>query len=287
MAIYPEFCTAMIKTGHYLDLQYGRDTAQGWYLRDEEGNEVLLPNKYCSPTAQEGDEITVFIYRDSEDRLVATTRQPKIELYRFACLEVVAATPIGAFLDWGLEKDLFVPFKEQYSRMKPGTNTVVFLYRDEKTDRLLASGRVAKWLNREEVPFQSGQSIEALVFEETETGFKCIINQRYQGMFYKNEVYHPVEVGDTVPGFVKMVRENGLIDVSLKPLGRGKVKGHTEVILEYLEKNNGRLALGDKSSPEEIRDLLGMSKKSFKESAGQLYKLRKINISEHEIIRVK
>ena len=273
----------MIKTGHFLDLQYGRDTPQGWYLRDEEGSEVLLPNKYCSPTAQEGDEITVFIYRDSEDRLVATTRQPKIDLYRFASLEVVAATPIGAFLDWGLEKDLFVPFKEQYSRMKPGNKVVVFLYRDEKTDRLLGSGRVAKWLNREEVPFQSGQPIEALVFEETEKGFKCIINQRYQGMFYKNEIYQPVEVGDTVHGFVKMVRENGLIDVSLKPLGRGKVKGHTDVILDYLNQNNGTLALGDKSDPEEIRNLLGMSKKSFKESIGQLYKLRKISIGATEI----
>lgn len=273
----------MIKTGHYLDLQYGRDTPQGWYLRDEEGNEVLLPNKYCSPTAAEGDVITVFIYRDSEDRLVATTRQPKIELYRFACLEVIASTPIGAFLDWGLEKDLFVPFKEQYSRLKPGNKAVVFLYRDEITDRLLASGRVAKWLNREEVPFQSGQAVEALVFEETEKGFKCVINQRFQGMFYKNEVYQEVELGDTVHGFVKMVRENGLIDVSLKPLGRGKVKGHTEIILDLLQQNQGKLALNDKSSPDEIKSLLGMSKKSFKESVGQLYKLRKIGIAEDGI----
>lgn len=270
----------MLKTGHYLDLQYGRDTPQGWYLRDEEGNEVLLPNKYCSPTAEEGDVITVFIYRDSEDRIVATTRQPKIELYRFACLEVVASTPIGAFLDWGLEKDLFVPFKEQYSRLKPGSKAVVFLYRDEKTDRLLASGRVAKWLNKMDVPFQSGQAVEALVFEETEKGFKCIINQRYQGMFYKNEVYQHVELGDTVNGFVKMVRENGLIDLSLKPLGRGKVKGHTEIIMDALLQNNGQLSLNDKSNPEEIKARLGMSKKSFKESVGQLYKLRKIEISE-------
>jgi len=263
-----------------LDLQYGRDTPQGWYLRDEEGNEVLLPNKYCSPTAEAGDVITVFIYRDSEDRIVATTRQPKIELYRFACLEVVASTPIGAFLDWGLEKDLFVPFKEQYSRLKPGSKAVVFLYRDEKTDRLLASGRVAKWLNKMDVPFQSGQAVEALVFEETEKGFKCIINQRYQGMFYKNEVYQHVVLGDTVNGFVKMVRENGLIDLSLKPLGRGKVKGHTEIIMDALLQNNGQLSLNDKSNPEEIKARLGMSKKSFKESVGQLYKLRKIEISE-------
>lgn len=273
----------MIKTGHYLDLKYGRDTLQGWYLCDENGEEVLLPNKYCDPNAKEGDDITVFIYRDSEDRIVATTREPKIELYRFAPLEVVAATPIGAFLDWGLEKDLFVPFKEQYKRMRPGDTVVVFLYRDEKTDRLLASGRISKWLNHMEVPLSPNTPVETLIFEANERGYKVIVDQRYQGMIYRNEVYQPLFVGDTVQGFVRLVRENGLIDVSMQPLGRGKVKGNTDVILDALKEQEGFIELNDKSTPEDIKIQLNMSKKAFKEAVGKLYKERKIILTENGI----
>ena len=268
----------MIKTGLFLDLTFHHDTPQGWYLTDDLGVEVLLPNKYCPAEAVEGDVINVFIYRDSEDRLTATTRVPKIELNEFACLEVVATTGIGAFLDWGLEKDLFVPFKEQHQKLVEGEHVVVYLYRDEVTDRLSASAKISKWLEKTEVKLGFNTEVDLMCFEETEIGFRMIIDQKFQGMVYKNEAFKPIEVGDTMKGYVRLIRENGHIDLSLTPIGRKKVPGLAGVILEAIEAEGGFLAITDKSAPELIQAKFGMSKKAFKEAVGTLYRNRDITI---------
>lgn len=270
----------MIQTGLFLDLTFHHDTPQGWYLVDEMGVEVLLPNKFCPAEAIEGDIINVFIFRDSEDRLTATTTVPMIELGQFACLEVVSVTNIGAFLDWGLEKDLFVPFKEQHRKLVEGEHAVAYLFRDEVTDRLLASTKISKWLEKTDVKLLYNTPVDLLCFEETEIGYRVIINQKHQGIIYKNEVFQPIEMGDQLKGYVRLVRENGHVDVSLTPMGHKKVSTLSETVLEAIESAGGFLALHDKSDANLIQSKLGMSKKAFKQTVGVLYKAKQITIEE-------
>jgi predicted RNA-binding protein (virulence factor B family) len=270
----------MIQTGLFLDLTFHHDTPQGWYLVDEMGVEVLLPNKFCPSEAIEGDVINVFIFRDSEDRLTATTVVPMIEIGQFACLEVVSATGIGAFLDWGLEKDLFVPFKEQHRKLVEGEHTVAYLYRDEVTDRLLASTKISKWLEKTDVNILYNTAVDLLCFEETEIGFRVIINQKHQGIIYKNEVFQRIEMGDQLNGYVRLVRENGHVDVSLTPMGHKKVSTLSDTVLEAITAAGGFLALHDKSDANLIQSKLGMSKKAFKQTVGVLYKAKAIIIEE-------
>jgi predicted RNA-binding protein (virulence factor B family) len=270
----------MIQTGLFLDLTFHHDTPQGWYLVDEMGVEVLLPNKFCPSEAIEGDVINVFIFRDSEDRLTATTVVPMIEIGQFACLEVVSATGIGAFLDWGLEKDLFVPFKEQHRKLVEGEHTVAYLYRDEVTDRLLASTKISKWLDKTDVNILYNTAVDLLCFEETEIGFRVIINQKHQGIIYKNEVFQRIEMGDQLNGYVRLVRENGHVDVSLTPMGHKKVSTLSDTVLEAITAAGGFLALHDKSDANLIQSKLGMSKKAFKQTVGVLYKAKAIIIEE-------
>lgn len=276
----------MIQTGLFLDLTFHHDTPQGWYLVDEMGVEVLLPNKFCPSEAIEGDVINVFIFRDSEDRLTATTVVPMIEIGQFACLEVVSSTGIGAFLDWGLEKDLFVPFKEQHRKLVEGEHTVAYLYRDEVTDRLLASTKISKWLEKTDVSLLYNTAVDLLCFEETEIGYRVIINQKHQGIIYKNEVFQPIEMGDQLKGYVRLVRENGHVDVSLTPMGHKKVSTLSETVLDAIESAGGFLALHDKSDANLIQSKLGMSKKAFKQTVGVLYKAKQITIEETGIRKV-
>ena len=276
----------MIQTGLFLDLTFHHDTPQGWYLVDEMGVEVLLPNKFCPSEAIEGDVINVFIFRDSEDRLTATTVVPMIEIGQFACLEVVSATGIGAFLDWGLEKDLFVPFKEQHRKLVEGEHTVAYLYRDEVTDRLLASTKISKWLDKTDVSLLYNTAVDLLCFEETEIGFRVIINQKHQGIIYKNEVFQRIEMGDQLKGYVRLVRENGHVDVSLTPMGHKKVSTLSDTVLEAITAAGGFLALHDKSDANLIQTKLGMSKKAFKQTVGVLYKAKQITIEETGIRKV-
>jgi len=276
----------MIQTGLFLDLTFHHDTPQGWYLVDEMGVEVLLPNKFCPSEAIEGDVINVFIFRDSEDRLTATTVVPMIEIGQFACLEVVSATSIGAFLDWGLEKDLFVPFKEQHRKLVEGEHTVAYLYRDEVTDRLLASTKISKWLEKTDVSLLYNTAVDLLCFEETEIGFRVIINQKHQGIIYKNEVFQRIEMGDQLKGYVRLVRENGHVDVSLTPMGHKKVSTLSDTVLEAITAAGGFLALHDKSDANLIQSKLGMSKKAFKQTVGVLYKAKQITIEETGIRKV-
>ena len=276
----------MIQTGLFLDLTFHHDTPQGWYLVDEMGVEVLLPNKFCPSEAIEGDVINVFIFRDSEDRLTATTVVPMIEIGQFGCLEVVSATGIGAFLDWGLEKDLFVPFKEQHRKLVEGEHTVAYLYRDEVTDRLLASTKISKWLEKTDVNLLYNTAVDLLCFEETEIGFRVIINQKHQGIIYKNEVFQRIEMGDQLKGYVRLVRDNGHVDVSLTPMGHKKVSTLSDTVLEAINAAGGFLALHDKSDANLIQSKLGMSKKAFKQTVGVLYKAKAIIIEETGIRKI-
>jgi uncharacterized protein len=275
-----------MEVGKYNTLQILRGTSVGMYLGDEEGNDVLLPHKYIPENTQIGESIEVFIYRDSEDRLIATTLKPLILLNQFAILEVVTATQFGAFLDWGLEKDLFVPFKEQNHKLQKGQWVPVYLYLDEQTDRLVASAKVNKYFkNLDGVDLDEGQEVDLLVFEKTELGHNVVINNLYKGLVYENETFRRLAWGDTTKGYVKLIREEGKIDISLQPLGFLKtLEPNQKTILEKLEASGGVLNLSDSSDPIEIQEVLEMSKKSFKKAIGVLYKDKKILINKDSIV---
>lgn len=275
-----------MEVGKYNTLQILRGTSVGMYLGDEEGNDVLLPHKYIPENAQIGENIEVFIYRDSEDRLIATTLKPSILLNQFAILEVVAATQFGAFLDWGLEKDLFVPFKEQNHKLQKGQYVPVYLYLDEQTDRVVASAKVHKYFkNLDGVDLDEGQEVDLLVFEKTELGHNVVVNNLYKGLVYENETFRRLAWGDTTKGYVKLIRDEGKIDISLQPLGFLKtLEPNQKAILDKLQQSGGILNLSDNSDPIEIQEVLEMSKKAFKKAIGVLYKDKKIIIKSDSIV---
>lgn len=275
-----------MEVGKYNTLQILRGTSVGMYLGDEEGNDVLLPHKYIPENAQIGENIEVFIYRDSEDRLIATTLKPLILLNQFAILEVVAATQFGAFLDWGLEKDLFVPFKEQNHKLQKGQYVPVYLYLDEQTDRVVASAKVHKYFkNLDGVDLDEGQEVDLLVFEKTELGHNVVVNNLYKGLVYENETFRRLAWGDTTKGYVKLIRDEGKIDISLQPLGFLKtLEPNQKAILDKLQQSGGTLNLSDSSDPIEIQEVLEMSKKAFKKAIGVLYKDKKILIKDDSIV---
>jgi uncharacterized protein len=275
-----------MEVGKYNTLQILRGTSVGMYLGDEEGNDVLLPHKYIPENAQIGESIEVFIYRDSEDRLIATTLKPSILLNQFAILEVVAATQFGAFLDWGLEKDLFVPFKEQNHKLQKGQYVPVYLYLDEQTDRVVASAKVHKYFkNLDGVDLDEGQEVDLLVFEKTELGHNVVVNNLYKGLVYENETFRRLAWGDTTKGYVKLIRDEGKIDISLQPLGFLKtLEPNQKAILDKLQQSGGILNLSDNSDPIEIQEVLEMSKKAFKKAIGVLYKDKKILIKDDSIV---
>lgn len=272
----------MKELGKFNSLLIRRFTANGAYLLLEDGTEVLLPKSYLSGTEKEGEEINAFIYTDSEDRPVAVTTVPKAQLDEFAVLEVREVTKFGAFLDWGLPKDLFVPNSEMAKSMEKGQKYLIRVCRDFKTDRLIGVSKYQDFLIRDTQGFEPGQEVKALVFEETDLGFKVLIENSFEGLLYKNEVFQTLEPGDLVIAYIKKRREDGKLDLQLLPNGREKYEAGAEKILELL-KVKKFLPLHDKSSPESIKELLGMSKKHFKQSIGQLYKARKIYIKENGI----
>lgn len=274
-----------MEVGRYNTLQVLRATSVGLYLGDAEGNDVLLPHKYIPESVEMGQELEVFIYRDSEDRLIATTLTPAILRDQFAVLEVAATSSIGAFLEWGLEKDLFVPFKEQNHKLQTGQWVPVYLYLDEATDRLVASAKINKFFrNDETVELEENQKVDLLVFEKTDMGYNVIINNLYKGLVYENEIFRRLAWGDQTTGYIKNIREDGKIDVSLQPLGfRNARDENSRIILEKLQENGGVLHLSDSSDPMDIQEQLGMSKKAFKKAIGGLYREGLITLSEASI----
>jgi predicted RNA-binding protein (virulence factor B family) len=274
----------MIAIGQYNTLRILRHTSVGLYLGDESGEEVLLPNKYVPETYTIGEEIRVFVYLDYAERKVATDIVPKIMLHEFALLRVSAVADVGAFMDWGMEKDLMVPFKEQRQRMEEGRWYIVYLDIDEKTDRLYASNKIEKRLQNQTLTVTEGEEVEVLVYQRTDLGFSVIVNHQHKGLIFENEIFRELRIGEKLKGYVKAIREENKIDISLQPIGYEQYNDvNTELIYRTLEKNDGYLPITDKSAPEEIYASFGMSKKAFKKAIGALYKNRQILIEERGI----
>lgn len=269
----------MIKIGVDNTLSVLRDTKVGLFLGDDEGNEVLLPNKYVPRGAAVGSELTVFVYLDHEERPVATTLEPKIYLDEFALLKVNYINQYGAFLDWGLEKDLFVPYREQARPMEKGKKYLVHMYLDEQTNRLVASSKISRFLSNDDLKVQEGDEVDLIVSHITDAGINVIINERYKGLVYVNEVFDDsLRTGQRTIGYIKTIRPDKKIDVTLQKPGYESVEPNADFILEELRLNKGFLRLHDHSHPEDIKTVLKMSKKTFKKAIGLLYKQKLIDI---------
>ncbi|GAA4437536.1 S1-like domain-containing RNA-binding protein [Ravibacter arvi] len=277
----------MLFLGKYNELTIERLTSVGLYLSEPEGAEVLLPNKYVTEDMQVGETTRVFVYKDSEDRPVATTQTPKLLRNEFGYLAVKEVNSYGAFLDWGLEKDLFVPYSEQVTPMRAGESYIVFLYLDRRTDRLLATAKWRQNLDNERLLVQEGDEVELLVAERTDLGYNVIINNYHIGLVFYNDVFKKVTVGQRTTGYVRTIRDGNKIDVSLEKIGYEKTEGHADRIYELLKSNGGFLALNDTSSPEEIERALEMSKKNFKKAIGGLYKKGVITLEQEGIRLVR
>lgn len=272
----------MAEIGRSSSLRVVREVDFGVYLDGEELGEILLPERYLAEGCKVGDTIEVFIYLDSEDRLVAGTERPYAEVGDFAFLKVVDLGPVGAFLDWGLPKDLLVPFREQKEKMAEGREYVVFVYLDNSM-RIAASSRLDRFLGKEPASFQADEEVELLICDETDLGYKAIINGTHMGVLYRNEVFQKLKKGQQIRGFIKKVRDDGKIDLALQKGGPKKVDELSEKILNALKKEGGFLSVTDKSSPKVINSLFGCSKNTYKKAVGGLYKKRLIILEKSGI----
>lgn len=272
----------MLRIGNYNELEIIKEVDFGVYLVSGE-NEILLPKKYVPEGAKVGDKLNVFIYRDSEDRLIATTLKPKAVVGDFAYLRVKDVNNIGAFLDWGLEKDLLVPHSEQKIKMEKGKSYVVRVYLDDVTKRILATAKFNKYFQWEIDDVKEGDEVNLLVYKYTDLGASVIVNGKYQGMIFKNDIYQSLTTGDELKGYIFKIREDGKLDIIIRKRGFEKVLDSRDKILEALRDNGGFLPLTDKSTPETIERTLEMSKGVFKKAIGNLYRERKIELLEYGI----
>ena len=270
----------MVDLGRMNKLPVVRRSDFGLMLDDGDGGEILLPKRYAPAEWNSGALLEVFVYRDSMDRLVATTDTPKAMVGDFALLLVKEVSKVGAFLDWGLPKDLLVPFREQRVPMNAGRSYLVHVYMDRVSGRIVGSAKLDKFLERSKRSYRSGERVELTVWQRTDLGYKAIINNDRWGMVFHNEVFQPLERGQQLAGFIKQVRPDGLIDLALHPPGYGKVTDLTTVILEYIRSRNGFMPVTDKTPPAEIYALFGVSKKTYKKAIGALYRKRTIEILE-------
>ena len=268
----------MLQIGNYNTLRITKLVSFGVYLDGGDGKEILLPTRYVPKGAKVDDEVQVFIYHDNEGRLIATTLHPKAVVGEFAFMRVKSVNSTGAFLDWGLMKDLLVPFKEQKMAMREGKWHLVYVHLDHLTGRIVASARVEKFLGNVPPEYESNQEVDLLVADDTEIGYKVIVNDLHWGMIYHNQVFQRLEKGERLKGYVKGVREDDKLDISLQPLGYQKVDGISQRILEALQMKDGYLPVHDKSDPEEIYSLFRCSKKAFKQAIGSLYKQHRIRM---------
>lgn len=269
-----------IKLGKYNQLEVVKEVDFGVYLNGDEDGEILLPKRYVPEGTKPGDILNVFIYLDMEERLVATTLQPYVQVGEFACLEVAWVNQFGAFLNWGLMKDLFVPFREQKMKMQKGKRYVVYVHLDEESYRIVASAKVEHFLSTEKPDYQPGQEVEVLVWQRTDLGYKVIVENKFSGMLYHNEIFQPLEVGMRLTAFIKQVRPDGKIDLVLQQAGARKVDDFSEVLWQYIKDNDGFTPLNDKTDAEVIYHTFGVSKKTFKKTVGDLYKKRRIVLKE-------
>jgi len=277
----------MITIGKTYTLNVVKKVEFGFYLDAENLYEVLLPRKYAPRNLSVGDSIEVFLYLDSEERPVATTKMPKAQLGEFAYLPVVDINNMGAFLNWGLEKDLFVPFAEQHRPMEVGRSYIVYLYLDKLKGRITASSKIDKFLDDEKPhDFTPQQAVKLLIANSTDLGYKAIVNNSHWGVLYKNDVHQRLSFGQSIDGFIKYIRPDRRIDLSLQG-GKETRDKYEKIILNHLNKQDGYASVHDKSDPKLISDLFGMSKKSFKKAIGALYKQKIIKIEKDGIYLVK
>ena len=275
----------MIKIGQYSTLEVVKTLSFGAYFDAGAYGEVLLPKRYVPHGLEAGDELEVFLYCDSEDRVIATTEKPFATLGEIVGLVVKDVAANGAYMDWGLMKDLFVPFREQDEKMVVGKVYLVKILLDEATDRIYATSKIAKYLSdTAEDELHENDEVKILVWKQTDLGYKLIVNDLYIGLIFKNEIFQPIKTGQILRGYVKQIREDGKMDIALQKQGyRNQIPDATDIILKKLKETNGYLSLTDNSSPDEIYASLGMSKKAFKRAIGSLYKLRKVILEEKGI----
>ncbi len=272
----------MIELGKINTLEVLREVSFGLYL-GKDGDEVLLPIKYEKEEFELGDWIDVFVYLDNEGRAISTTLTPKIVLNHFAVLQVNQTTSFGAFFNMGIEKDLFVPFKEQQQKVQPGELHLVYMYLDDKTERLVGSTKTHKFFNFDQVDLELNQEVSLLVYEKNPMGYAVVVENQYKGMIFESDIFKPLVIGSQTTGYVKHIREDHKIDLSLQKIGFDSIEDHAQTILEALKQSNGVLPFNDKSDPELIKEQLNMSKKAFKKAIGILYKKRLIVIMDQDI----
>ena len=270
-----------MKIGQYNKLTINRFVDFGAYLIDDEDNEVLLPKRYLTGDEELDDTIEVFVYNDSENRPVATTEHPHATVGQFCLLRVKAVNAVGAFLDWGLvAKDLLVPFREQRVRMQAGRSYIVYVHIDPSSGRIVASAKLDRFLNKTNPDYYHRQKIDVLIVQQLEIGYRIIVDGKHWGMIYNNELYQQVNVGEHHMGFVKQVRDDGKIDVTLAKIEKMRIDDVADEILNYLQENGGTMTLSDKSSPEDILNTFNCSKKDFKKALGLLYKQHKVTLGD-------
>lgn len=272
-----------IQLGKYNRLEVVKEVDFGVYLDGGENGEILLPTRYVPEGCKPGDILNVFIYLDMEERLIATTLEPYAQVGEFACLEVAWVNQFGAFLNWGLMKDLFVPFREQKMKMAKGNKYIVHVHLDEESYRIVASAKVEKFLSKEKATYQRGEEVDILVWQKTDLGYKVIVDNMYSGMIFNNEIFCEVQTGTKMKAYVKQVREDGKIDIQLQLGGVRKIEDFSDTLLEYIKENGGKSDINDKTDAEIIYQTFGVSKKTFKKAVGDLYKKRLIVIEEKSI----
>jgi len=273
----------MAEIGKINQLEVLKELDFGIYLDGGDLGEILMPKRYVLEGTMLGDFVESFIYLDSEDRLIATTEKPLAIIEEFALLEVVSVTPIGAFLNWGLPKDLFVPFREQRQPMEVGRKYLVYVYLDTNSKRIAASSKIEQYLDNIPVDYDENEEVDLIIVNETDLGYNAIIDNSHFGILYKNEVFQTLVPGEKTKGYIKKIRTDGKIDLRLDKIGYEKIASFVDRIIGELQKNNGFLPLTDKSSPEEISKIFRISKKNFKAAIGALYKKRFIALEENGI----
>ncbi|MBU3838677.1 MAG: GntR family transcriptional regulator [Candidatus Phocaeicola faecigallinarum] len=275
-----------VKLGEYNQLEIVKEVDFGVYLDGGDDGEILLPTRYVPDGCKPGDVLNVFIYLDMDERLIATTLQPYVKVGEFACLEVAWVNQYGAFLDWGLMKDLFVPFREQKMKMLKGNSYVVHVHLDEDSYRIVASAKVEKYLSKDMPEYNAGDEVEVLVWQKTDLGFKVIVDNKFGGMIFKNEIFTDVRTGMKMTAYIKQVRPDGKIDLELQKGGVKKVEDFADTLLEYIRSNGGSTPLNDKTEADVIYNTFGVSKKTFKKAVGDLYKKRLIVLEGEQGIRL-
>lgn len=275
-----------VELGKFNQLEVVKQVDFGMYLDGGEEGEILLPTRYVPEDCKVGDMLNVFLYLDMDERLIATTLVPLVQVGQFACLEVAWVNQFGAFLDWGLMKDLFVPFREQKMKMQVGRKYVIHAHLDEESYRIVASAKVERYLSKDFPEYAPGDKVDILIWQKTDLGFKAIIDNKFSGLLYENEIFCEIETGMEMKAFVKQVREDGKVDLMLQKTGFEKVDDFSKTLLEYIKEHGGHINITDKSPADDIYAVFSVSKKTFKKGVGDLYKKRLITLQEGGITLV-